>query len=170
MTRIKDLTGNVYGRLTVTGMARVNRVTYCDCNCECGKSKRINASSLKRGLTRSCGCFNSEQLSINKRSHGLTLNSNTNLMRWYNIKKRCYNKNCKSYKDYGERGIGIHHSWMDSPERFVWYLDTVLGKCPEGYSLDRIDNNGDYEPRNLRWASRSTQNKNQRKGRNRLTQ
>lgn len=74
---------------------------------------------------------------------------------------RCYNPASPNYKNYGGRGITVWPQWHDS-RVFLDYLDTVLGPPPEGHSIDRIDNDGNYEPGNLRWADRATQRRNQR--------
>ena len=78
------------------------------------------------------------------------------------MKQRCFNTKCPSYHDYGARGITICSEWLDNPSEFISYVETHLGTCPDGYSLDRIDNNGNYEPGNIRWASITEQNRNKR--------
>jgi len=75
--------------------------------------------------------------------------------------RRCTDPQHPSWHNYGGRGIQVHPDWMDDPHAFYAYLD-ALGDCPEGHSLDRIDNDGNYEPGNLRWADKSTQRKNAR--------
>jgi hypothetical protein len=83
--------------------------------------------------------------------------------RWYNMVARCTNPTHPSYKNYGGRGIIVCGKWLD-PLTFFQYLGEELGDCPEGHSIDRIDNDGNYEPGNIRWASLSEQNSNQRRG------
>ena len=80
---------------------------------------------------------------------------------WVDMMRRCYNKNRPEYKDYGGRGIRMCEAWKDSIT-FLTYCDAVLGPKPDGYTLDRIDNDGNYEPGNIRWASKSEQSKNRR--------
>lgn len=83
-------------------------------------------------------------------------------MHWYNMMQRCYNKNYSSYKGYGSRGISVHGEWHYFP-KFVDDLHKEIGKwLGEGYSLDRINNNGNYESGNIRWATREVQIENQR--------
>lgn len=77
---------------------------------------------------------------------------------WKNMKKRCYDKNYGAYKNYGNRGITVCERWLHSFSNF--YAD--MGDRPEGYSLDRINNNGNYEPTNCRWADKLTQSTNKR--------
>lgn len=78
---------------------------------------------------------------------------------WQNMKSRCYNKNTINYKNYGGRGIQVCERWMNSFDNFI----SDMGECPEGLTLDRIDNDGNYEPDNCRWTDRTTQNINNRK-------
>lgn len=80
--------------------------------------------------------------------------------KWAQIKQRCYNKNNKRYCYYGSRGIKMFSGWIECPEEFINWIETNLGHRPDGYSLDRIDNDGDYMPGNLRWTTQRTQNKN----------
>lgn len=82
--------------------------------------------------------------------------------RWYNVVARCHNPHHPAYANYGGRGISVCPDWQD-PAAFLKYLDDVLGPCPVGRSLDRIDNDGDYEPGNIRWATHSEQARNQRR-------
>ena len=76
--------------------------------------------------------------------------------------RRCYNPASKDYRNYGARGIGVCEDWRDV-RNFIAWLDSNLGPCPQGKSLDRIDNDGNYEPGNLRWATRSEQVRNSRR-------
>jgi hypothetical protein len=83
---------------------------------------------------------------------------------WCNIKQRCLNVNDEHYPRYGARGIRICDEWRDSPEAFASYILAELGHRPTpSHSIDRIENNGNYEPGNLRWATRSQQQRNKRK-------
>jgi hypothetical protein len=82
---------------------------------------------------------------------------------WKGIKDRCLRQKNKAYKNYGGRGIKIYDLWVNDYVLFRDYILNNLGERPEGFSLDRINNDGNYEPNNLRWADASTQYKNQRK-------
>ena len=78
------------------------------------------------------------------------------------MKQRCFNPNIPSYQHYGARGITICDDWLDDPSQFLLYVETHLGPCPDGCSLDRIDNDGNYEPGNIQWANKQQQNNNKR--------
>jgi NUMOD3 motif len=80
---------------------------------------------------------------------------------WYSILHRCLNPNSRAYRNYGGRGITVYDEWLD-PWTFFNYLDNELGPRPAGLWLDRIDNDGNYEPGNLRWANPLEQRRNQR--------
>lgn len=113
------------------------------------------AKDTKGKARQSCGCLRSST------THGLSKTYLYNL--WMGINQRCYNKNAKSYPRYGGRGIKVLEEWRNNPESFfAWILDN-LGERLSGYSLDRIDNDGDYAPGNLRWANDSTQMTNRRR-------
>ncbi len=81
---------------------------------------------------------------------------------WKNMRSRCYKKSNPGYTNYGGRGITVYTAWLTDFKAFAAYIDTILGVKPSGHSLDRIDNDGNYEPGNLRWASRIQQVHNRR--------
>ena len=177
MSRVKDLTGKQFGRLMAIGMyherASKGGVIW-SCLCECGVGINVRSSSLVCGYTRSCGCLlleNRGKLGKNNIkaaqaaciTHGLSdRTGNFHYTRWQNIKQRTGNPNAPNYHNYGGRGISFYPAWRDSFVAFKAWLDENLGPCPKGYTLDRIDNDGNYEPGNLRWASRKQQRINQR--------
>ena len=81
---------------------------------------------------------------------------------WQHRKKLCFDKNGKQYKNYGGRGITMYEEWIHNPVLFISYIKSLENYGKEGYTLDRIDNNGNYEPDNLRWSSHHIQCINQR--------
>ena len=165
MGKFIDHTGKKFGRLTAIRRAE-NKGRYVAwlCRCECGGEKSVAANDLVACKTTSCGCYRNEVARVTGRAitkHGWrnTYQYHT----WQGILQRCCNEKNKDYHHYGGRGIKVYYRWKDDPAAFCEWLDRFLGPRPDGHSLDRINNDGDYEPRNLRWAGSSTQVKNRRK-------
>jgi hypothetical protein len=157
MATFIDLTGRRFGRLEVVGRApNRNTVVYWLCRCDCGIEKEVGSQSLRSGRIKSCGCLRVDTSRARCTTHGKC--NSREYQSWQNMKRRCSDISNEAYANYGARGITYHESF----EQFDGFFE-YLGVCPEGYSLDRIDNDGNYEPGNVRWASRSTQNANQRK-------
>lgn len=155
-----DLTGKRFGRITILGRAEnYKRYVAYYCLCDCGNKFTALAQNIVQGKTKSCGCYNAEckqkrAWKIN-RTHGL---SNTRLYRiWLNMKERCFNKNSKSYKNYGAKGIKVCTSWLDFSVFSAWAISSGYS---DGLTLDRIDVNKSYSPKNCRWADWITQNNN----------
>lgn len=151
-----DLSGRRFGKLLVRGAAEGRRGKarwYCDC--ECGGSTTACSSNLLGAKTLSCGCLQRERLAESKTTHGQT--KSPEYRAWVAMKTRCSNPNYPWFHRYGGRGIAVCTEWQGSFERFL----TDMGHRPgPGYSLDRIDNDGDYTPSNCRWASSQTQGRN----------
>lgn len=163
----KDLEGMVFGRLTVLGYAGKrsgNAAWFVEC--ECGQITIIVTYCLTSETygTRSCGCKRNEVTAERMTKHGDSAkNGDKTLMMLRNgILSRCYNKKCKAYKNYGGRGIVVHESWINSYEAFRDDILNEIGPCPEGKSIDRIDNDRGYEPGNVRWATPLEQARNKR--------
>ena len=133
-----------------------NRATHWTCVCECGKIKNISRQSLVAETSKSCGCLAIKKKTLHDLSYDKIYKT------WQGIKCRCYNKNNSEYQNYGARGIKIFSKWKNNPKLFCDYVNTNLGNRPIGHSLDRINNNGNYAPGNLRWSDQKTQIRNSR--------
>ncbi len=160
MPKLIDLTGQKFGRLLVLrrGPNANNRLPKWVCLCDCGTKRTVAGDSLREGHTRSCGCLQRERakatIEINRPpegarfSHGMTESPEYNS--WCAMKKRCLNPKTTRYERWGGRGITVCPQWIDSFETFF----TDMGERPStDHSLDRKDNDGDYEPGNCRWAT-----------------
>lgn len=130
---------------------------YYKCRCDCGSEVVTTTSSLTSGNSSSCGCARREQCAARLTKHGL--GSVPEYEIWCSMKKRCQNKNCKAYKNYGARGIKVCERWNNSFEAF---LEDMGSRPSPLHSLDRIDNNRGYEPANCRWATDKEQGRNKR--------
>jgi len=124
--------------------------------CDCGKTTTAVASQVRSGKTKSCGCLKVQRQAQGNLKHGGRYHPL--YATWCNMKARCDNPNSASYKNYGGRGITYCARWLN----FSAFLADVGEKPYPEASLDRIDNNGNYEPGNVRWACRSTQRRNSR--------
>ena len=161
----RDLTGQKFERWTVISLAPrekgKSRRWYC--KCDCGTVKDVAEAELIRGGSKSCGCYKSEKAADAHRTHG---GKGTRLYKvWLSMNNRCDNPNCKTYKYYGGRGISICEEWRDFGNFQKWSMENGYdptakrGVC----TIDRIDNNGNYEPTNCRWVSMKVQRQNSRK-------
>ena len=162
MRKKLEIAGQKFGRLTAckeTNKRADGKVVW-ECMCDCGNKVEVSGKLLKSGNTKSCGCIAAELLSARNMKYPYEVRHLREYIIWAHIKSRCYNKNDAGYKDYGGRGIGMHVEWISNPIAFIEYI----GKRPSPkHSIDRIDNDGNYEPGNVRWATRSDQARNTRK-------
>jgi hypothetical protein len=153
-----DLIGERFGRWTViTNQFRDRRVLS---RCDCGVERLVLTSNLCRGLSTSCGCFRREKTTERNTRHGHACRGKlTHAYRsWRYMRQRCFNPRSRDYPEYGGRGIGVCPEWRTDFTAF--YRD--MGDPPPGKSLDRINNDGDYEPGNCRWATAGEQARNRR--------
>lgn len=160
MAKIINLTGSVFGRLTALEISgrRCGQLKW-KCICECGSTTEVFGAALRSGHTRSCGCLNDEILANRARTHGKSRSGEfqKEYTAWCSMKTRCKS----SRKDYGGRGIRVCDRWKNSFEDFL----SDVGPAPSAeHSIDRFPNNdGNYEPGNVRWAKVLEQNNNTRK-------
>lgn len=160
--KFQDLTGQIFGRLTVLYRDKTKSRTswFCQCSCEKKTIKSVSSSNLKSGAIEGCGCIHIERTSVSSTKHGYSGNKFYNI--WRDIKKRCNNKNHKSYKDYGGRGIKLYKEWENDLVQFIDYVSKLENANNNGYSIDRIDNDGNYEPGNVKWSTPEEQMRNTR--------
>ena len=162
MGKFIDLTGQKFGRLTVIerDVSR-NGKSYWKCLCECGNIKSVYGCNIKRGITKSCGCYSIDLMLGRSWKHGHSDMHRTipEYQTWLGIKSRCYNENERNFINYGGRGITVCERWKSDFNAF--FDDMGLRPSPI-HSIDREDVNGNYEPSNCKWATREEQARNKR--------
>lgn len=153
---VKDLTGQRFGRLLVASYAGKHRKRHkWNCVCDCGNLSCIDRPQLTGGKSVSCGCYKKELLSRVAKTHGMCNSAEYHIYR--NMLARCHNEKNTSFPGYGGRGITVCDRWMESFENF--YAD--MGSRPSKiHSIDRINNDGNYEPGNVKWSTPSQQTRN----------
>jgi len=165
----KNLSGKTFGRLTVLAYVGVEQFesgvkgTWL-CRCQCGKTLRIIGNSLTTGNTTSCGCASIDALVERSTKHGAAKRGGSRSMAyriWQAMLNRCRNQRVPNYADYGGRGITVCERWQESFQNFI----ADMGEPPPGTSIDRRENDGNYEPANCRWATRAQQARNKRSNR-----
>ncbi len=163
-TLLKDI-GKKYGRWTVLKNLGVGLNTtrrYYLCRCDCGTERKVGLDFLRRGESTSCGCYHREvsRSAKHKITHG---GSYTDIYKiWRGILFRCFHKTSSSFLRYGARGITVSPEWLGE-NGFVNFRDHIGPRPSESHSVDRINNDGNYEPGNVRWATPKEQANNRRK-------
>ena len=157
MTALKDITAKKFGRLTALYKLHncsKKRVHYL-CICDCGNFTEVASNNLTNGKIKSCGCLRG------KNHH----KCDTRLYRiYYNMKNRCYNKDLPQYKDWGGRGITLCDEWLN--DFMAFYNWAIENGYNDSLSIDRVDNDGNYEPLNCRWVTSKQQSRNTRRNNN----
>jgi hypothetical protein len=157
MPKLIDLSRQRFGRLVVSERSpRRGNDAYWAALCDCGRVTTVSSKCLRNGDTRSCGCFQREDLARRFTIHGRY--KTREYAAWANARDRCVNSNDPSFKNYGGRGITMSDEWRDSFSAF--YRD--MGPRPDGLTLDRINNDGPYAHGNCRWATWHEQHVNKR--------
>lgn len=158
MSKIKDLSGDVFGRLTAVSPTKERRSesVVWSCSCICGRKVKVSSSSLLRGDTKSCGCIRRELLSSGRirRTHGQRRTSLYWV--WSTMKGRCMNPKNHKFPRYGGRGITICEAWM----KFEQFSKDMTEGYARGLQIDRIDNNKGYSKENCHWVTSKVNNNN----------
>lgn len=170
MAKTIDLEGCVFSRLTVLRKAeKSGRSQRWECKCECGNNVLVDGGNLRSGHTRSCGCYARERSSETRKklnpTHGMTHTRFYSI--WRSMIKRCCDKSHSHYDSYGGRGITIDTTWLNSFESFYRdmyesYQHHIDKHGEKGTSIDRINNDGNYEKENCKWSTPKEQMRNRR--------
>lgn len=153
----KEITDQVFGRLTALYPSKLPGKKKWLCQCECGKFIRVLTSRLILGGTKSCGCLIADVLKTRNKTHGQS--RTLAHISWCAMKTRCYNPRVEGYTNYGGRGIKVCERWLHSFENF---LEDMGPRESTSLSIERVNNDGNYEPGNCIWATRKVQNWNSR--------
>jgi hypothetical protein len=151
--KVKDITGQVFNRLTVLGLSHIElKRSYWTCVCSCGRQVIVRSDQLRAGTTKSCGCFNAERIT----KHGMS--RSPEYKAWLSMLGRCLNPTYDSYLDYGGRGITVDPSWLD----FNIFISDMGRRPSKLHSINRKDNDGPYYKGNCMWSLSVDQMRNRR--------
>lgn len=163
---MRDLTGQRFGRLvaiSVSGKNKYGNLIWL-CECDCGNKHNVPSGKLVQGKSKSCGCLARETHTRLLERHGITTGGKPRtFIIWNGMKARCYNPNATSYKSYGARGISICDEWLGENGFENFHNWAISNGYDDGLEIDRIDNDGNYEPDNCQWV---TKHENRMKQRN----
>lgn len=157
-----ELSGTVFGRLTVVGREHPTSRRFMLCKCQCGKFKTFRRWQLENGKAKSCRCLSVELSKARFTTHGMSRSHEYEV--WSSLKKRCLNPDHKQYADYGGRGIKVCKRWQGKNGFANFFAD--MGSCPNGLEVDRKNNDGHYEPGNCHWTTDKDNSRNKRNNRN----
>jgi hypothetical protein len=162
-----------FNRLAILGITTVDGRPLCEVGCDCGKRRKVLLSNLRSHHTKSCGCLRRDkarvQINLNRPAVSATLThggtSNPKLIPLYRVYRRmlarCYNPNATGFKNWGGRNIKVCSRWR-GPNGFSRWLK-FMGPRPQGFWMDRKNNDANYFPANVRWAHPKVQRMNQRR-------
>jgi hypothetical protein len=152
----RDLTGQRFGQLIALSYSSDGKWNVL---CDCGRETTTDGGHLTTGHTKSCGCTARARAASGRRRHGMTDTPTYKV--WCNMRDRCERQEATAYANYGGRGITVCEAWRS----FAAFLSDMGQRPSLAHSIDRIDNDGNYEPGNCRWATDLDQANNKRSNR-----